>query len=173
MQKEPQDEILALAYYNCVKPPMDDQKTRDAFAKYLAARNVTEAYYWLRSRPEHEHTALLEILVEETLERSAWSSAAGNDVYPREDKAVEFVGLPFTEEEEAFVEKFLTEGRGRTFQGAQDSVLMRRIAMGRLGDVVGETGVRGRQIEGVNWMILKDSVKRGLGPRRDEEGFKV
>lgn len=173
VQKGTEDDILPLAYYNCVKPPLDDQKVRDEFAKYLSARNVTEAYYWIRDRPEYEHKPLLEILMEQTLERSAWSSSGENDSYTRQEKAMEFVSLPFTEDEEEFVEKFLTEGKGRTYQGAQDTVLMRRIAMGRLADVAGDTSTRGRKHDGVNWDVLKDGVKQGLGPRKDEENFVV
>jgi hypothetical protein len=164
------DAILPLAYYNCVQPPLADARVRDEFATYMAGRNVTETYAWIRERPEHEHTHLLEILMEQVLERSAWNN---DEAYLRSDKAVEFVSLPFTEDEEAFVEKFLTEGKGRTFQGAGDTLLMRRIAMGRLADVASEKGTRGRRMEGVTWEVLKDGVKAGLGPRREEEGFVV
>jgi len=173
MQENADDDILALAYYNCVKPPLEDQRTRNEFAKYMAARNVTETYYWIRSRPEYEHKPLLEILIEQTLERSAWSSGVEEEAYTREDRALEFVSLPFSEEEEQFVEKFLTEGKGRNYQGANDTLLMRRIAMGRLADVASEAGTRGRKHDGLNWEMLKDGVKRGLGPRKGEEGFTV
>jgi hypothetical protein len=173
VQRGTEDDILPLAYYNCVKPPLEDQKVRNEFAKYMSSRNVTEAYYWIRDRPEHEHKQLLEILMEQTLERSAWSRGVENELYTREDKAVEFVSLPFNDEEEEFIEKFLTEGKGRTYQGAQDTVLMRRIATGRLANVAGETGARGQRLGGVNWEMLKDGVKQGLGPRQDEESFVV
>jgi hypothetical protein len=173
VQRGTDDDILPLAYYNCVKPPLDDPKVRNEFAKYLSGRNVTETYYWIRDRPEHEHKQLLEILMEQTLERSAWSRVVENELYSREEKAVEFVSLPFNDEEEEFIEKFLTEGKGRTYQGAQDTVLMRRIATGRLADVASETGARGQRLGGVNWEMLKDGVKQGLGPRKDEENFVV
>jgi hypothetical protein len=173
LQKAAEDDILPLAYYNCVKPPLEEQKVRDEFAKYLAGRNVTETFYWIRTRPEYEHRPLLEILMEQTLERSAWSTRAEDEVYTREEKAMEFASLPFSDEEEEFVEKFLTEGKGRTYQGAQDTVLMRRIAMGRLTDVASEAATRGRKLDGVNWEMLKDGVKKGLGPRKDEAAFTV
>jgi hypothetical protein len=171
LPKDPKDDILALAYYNCVKPPLEDQKVRTEFAKYLSARNVTEMYYWIHSRAEYEQKPLLEILIEQTLERNAWSEGPEHDVYTRDAKAVELVSLPFTEEEEEFIEKFLTEGKGRTFQGAEDTVMMRRIATGKLADVAAEAGHRGFKKDGLNWEILKDGVKRGLGPRKDEEAF--
>lgn len=173
VQKAPEDDILPLAYYNCVKPPLEDQKVRNEFAKYLSLRNVTETYCWIRDRPEYEHKPLLEILIEQTLEHSNWSGVGEKDSYPRSDKAVEFVSLPFSEEEEEFVEKFLTEGKGRNFQGAQDTVLMRRVAMGRLADVANDHDTRGRRVDGVTWDLLKDGISHGLGPRKDEESFVV
>lgn len=171
VHKTEQDDILPLAYYNCVKPPLEDQKVRTEFAKYLADRNVTEMYHWIHTRPEYEQKPLLEILVEETLQKDAWGNGNTAPLYTREDKAMELVSLPFNEEEEQHIEKYLTEGKGRTFQGAEDTVMIRRIAMGRLTDVAGETGTRGRRLDGVNWEVLKDGVKRGLGPRKTEDGF--
>ncbi|CBX98024.1 hypothetical protein LEMA_P094330.1 [Plenodomus lingam JN3] len=172
VQKRKEDEVLPLAYYNCVKPPLDDEKVRVDFAKYLAGRNVTETYWWIHTRPEYEHKALLEILVEQTLEKGAWSSSPVDDGYSRSDKAVELVSLPLSDGEDEFIEKFLTEGKGRTFRGAEDTVMMRRIATGRLTQAVGENGLRGIRKDGVNWEILRDSMKNGLGPRRDE-GFRI
>ncbi|KAF3004970.1 hypothetical protein E8E13_008054 [Curvularia kusanoi] len=171
LQKGEQDEVLPLAYYNCVKPPLEDQKVRDEFVKYLSARNVTEAYYWIQTRPEYEQKPLLEILIEETLEKSAWAGSIPDENYLREDKAMELVGLPFTDQEDEFIEKFLTEGKGRTFRNAEDTVMMRRIAMGRLTDVVKDQNTRGRRMNGVTWDSLKDGVEKGLGPRRDEDRF--
>lgn len=173
MVRDTKDDILALAYYNCVKPPLEDEKTRVEFAKYLAGRNVTDMYDWIHSRPEHEQKPLLEILIDETLNHNAWSDRSEDGVYTRDAKAYELVSLPFTNEEEQFIEKFLTEGRGRTFQNAQDLVMMRRIATGKLADVAADVATRGRRLDGVNWDVLKDSVKRGLGPRKDEKDFVV
>jgi len=170
LEKSPADEILPLAYYNCVKPPLENTKTRNEFAKYMSARNVSETYFWIHTRPEYEQKPLLEILMEQTLERGGWSSD-DEGPYVREERAMEFVGLPLSEEEEAFVETFLTEGNGRTFQGAKDTLLMRRIATGRLADAASEAATRGRRHDGVTWDVLKDGVKRGLGPRKDEEVF--
>ncbi|KAF7451661.1 ELYS domain containing protein [Pyrenophora tritici-repentis] len=173
MSRDPKDDILALAYYNCVKPPLEDAGVRNEFAKYLTDRNVAEMYDWIHSRPEHEQKPLLEILIEQTLEKNAWVEGPERDLYTREAKCFELVSLPFTTEEEEFIEKFLTEGRGRTFQGAQDLVMMRRIATGKLADVAADAGIRGKRVDGINWEVLKDGVKRGLGPRKDEHGFSV
>ncbi|KAF3047526.1 hypothetical protein E8E12_009923 [Didymella heteroderae] len=171
VQKGEQDEVLPLAYYNCVKPPLEDQKVRNQFAKYLSGRNITETYYWIHTRPEYEQKPLLEILIEQTLEKSVWSNGVGEEVYAREDKAMELVSLPFSEEEEKFIEEFLTKGKGRTYRNAEDTVMMRRIAMGKLSNVAKDQDTRGRRIDGVDWDSLKDGIDRGLGPRRDEDGY--
>ncbi|KAL5120329.1 hypothetical protein ACEQ8H_001619 [Pleosporales sp. CAS-2024a] len=173
VSREPGDDVLPLAYYNCVKPPLEDPRVRNEFAKYLSARNVTETYYWIRDRPDYEHQPLLEILMEQTLDRSEWSEMSEDKPYTRQEKAMEFVSLPFSTDEEDFIEKFLTEGKGRTYQGAQDTVLMRRIATGKLVEVANDKNTRGRRLEGVNWEQLKDSVRQGLGPRKDEESFVI
>jgi hypothetical protein len=171
VQKGEQDEVLPLAYYNCVKPPLEDEKVRDEFAKYMSGRNVTETYYWIQTRPEYEQKHLLEILIEQTLEKSIWNNGVPDDMYTREEKAIELVSLPFSDQEDEFIEKFLTEGKGRAFRNAEDTVMMRRIAMGRLADVVKDQNTRGRRANGVNWDSLKDGVERGLGPRVDEDRF--
>ncbi|KAL1595601.1 hypothetical protein SLS59_008239 [Nothophoma quercina] len=169
VQKGEQDEVLPLAYFNCVRPPLEDQKVRNEFAKYLSRRNVTETYYWIHTRPEYEQKPLFEILIEQTLEKSVLDQ--GEEVYTREDKAMELVSLPFSEDEEEFVEKYLTEGKGRGFRNAEDTVMIRRIAMGKLTKVADDQGIRGRKVDGVNWDSLKNGIKRGLGPRAEEDGF--
>ncbi|KAL5387476.1 hypothetical protein PMIN02_008136 [Paraphaeosphaeria minitans] len=169
-------DILPLAYYNCVKPPLATEAVRQPFVQYLAARNVTETYYWIRARPDHEHRQLLEALVEQTLDHRAWGAGDPSvieSIYPRQEKAVELVGLPFSPEEEEWIEKSLTEGKGRTLKGAEDTVLMRKIATGRLHSFVAGKSKQGKAHHGVDWKTLKDGVKKGLGPREGEEGFKA
>ncbi|KAF2470432.1 uncharacterized protein BDR25DRAFT_393921 [Lindgomyces ingoldianus] len=158
--------VLPMAYYNCAKPPLVCEAAKTEFVRYMADRDVTETFYWIRGRPDHERRQLLEVLVEETLEPPI--QRISNEAYAREDRAEEFVSLPFDAVEEAWVEAFLTEGKGRNYRGAQDTVIMRRMATGRLRDAVGDRQVKGKRIEHVNWDVLKDGVRRGLGPRKDE-----
>ncbi|PVH97717.1 hypothetical protein DM02DRAFT_644043 [Periconia macrospinosa] len=167
--REWNEDILPLAYFNCADPPLDSDTVRLQFTKYMAMRNVTETYYWIRSRPEHEQRQLLEALVEQTL----YEGHEPADNYPAVDRAVEFTGLPFDEEEEKWLESFLTEGKGRKLPGAEDTVIMRRIANGRLRDVVGEEWPKGRKMDGVNWEVLRNGVKRGLGPRNHERDVPI
>lgn len=165
---------LPLAYWTAVQPPLEDREVRIAFAKYFAVRNVSETLYWLRERPEYEQEELLQVLVHGTLEPPSFV-IADEEEYTRADRAVELVGLPFTEEEEAVVERYLTEGKGRSLKGAQDTIMMRRIATGRLEQVV-DSGVkaRGAKHDGLDWDVLKRGVESGLGPRGDTaSAFKI
>lgn len=84
----------------------------------------------------------------------------------RSDKGVELINLPFDEEEESWFEEYLLTGKGRTLYGAKDTVIMRRIASGKMTETFHDsTGLSGRKLDGVNWDTLKDSIQRGAGPR--------
>ena len=113
----------------------------------------------------------MEALVEQTLGRQSWGKTNMEAIYSTQEKAVELISLPLTEQEDGWLEKFLTEGKGRTFKAAEDTVAMRRIARGQLREFAMANGARGRTHNGVNWEILKDGVQKGLGPRKDEDGF--
>jgi hypothetical protein len=160
--------VLPLAYFQCAGPPLEKQNVREEFVRYMSDRNVTETFYWIRTRPGHEQKHLLELLVKEILDGHEWGR--NDNVYSREEKATEFVSLPLSEEEEQWVEKYLTEGSGRNYKGAWDTVEMRRIATGRLGDALTGTTPKRRRVGQMDWDILRDGVKRGLGPREGEEG---
>lgn len=161
------NDVLPLAYYNCANPPLASVEVKTEFVKWMANCNTTETFYWIRGRPEHEHKLLMEILIEQTLQGSREFEAE----HSSESRALEFVGLPFTDDEERWIETFLTEGKGRNFSFAADTVLMRRLATGRMVDVANDTTTRGKRVNGINWEVLKDGVKNGLGPRHDESHF--
>ncbi|OCK86188.1 hypothetical protein K432DRAFT_341784 [Lepidopterella palustris CBS 459.81] len=158
-----EDARLALAYYHTVSPPLKSVEVRDRFFKYLADINVTEAFYWARARSGEEHRHLLELLIQQTLHSFAGEKRAA--------RGVELVDLPLSEEEEEWFEAYLIEGRGRLLHGARDTVMMRRIATGRLKEAVRDGGVKGRKYDDVSWEVVKDGIGRGLGPRKDEDSF--
>ncbi|KAF2791354.1 hypothetical protein K505DRAFT_280846 [Melanomma pulvis-pyrius CBS 109.77] len=164
-----ESDVLPLAYYNCAHPPLAKDDVKTEFIRYMAERNVTETFFWIRARPEHEQKALLEILLDEILERSPSGGSDQEGVYSREEKAMEFVGLPLDDAEERWVDAFLTEGPGRNLRGGPDTAILRRIAMGRLQPVAADVTTKGRKHGQVNWDLLKDGLKRGLGPRKDDE----
>jgi hypothetical protein len=77
------------------------------------------------------------------------------------------VGLPFNEEEEEWFEKYLIEGDGRNCNGANETLLIRRMATGRLKEAASVGGLRRMKTDHVQWGALKDGIQRGLGPRSD------
>ncbi len=89
VQGSPTDDMLPLAYYNCVMPPLEDQKVRNEYARYISARNVTETYCWIQERPDYEQNSLLEILVEQTLEKTAYDSSDTSYTRERESDGVD------------------------------------------------------------------------------------
>lgn len=166
--QDPSVHVLPLAYYNCANPPLESEEVKIEYTKYLARRTVTETFYWIRERAEYEQHQLLGALIKETLQGSI--SRSDEPTLSKEERATELISLPFTDEEEQWIEKFLTEGDGRNLPHAADTVLMRRIATGRLYTAAGDLPVKGRKHDHVNWEILKDGVKNGLGPRT-ADGF--
>jgi hypothetical protein len=164
-------EILPLAYYNCANPPLASEEVKTEFVKYMARRNVTETFFWIRDRPEYEQKQLLGTFIKEILQGSLLEGEK-EGALSREEKAAELVGLPFTDEEESWMETFLTEGDGRAYTNAADTVLMRRIATGRLYVAASDVQAKNRKHDHLTWEILKDGVKKGLGPRTGD-GFKA
>ncbi|KAF2258566.1 hypothetical protein CC78DRAFT_504417 [Lojkania enalia] len=158
--------ILPMAYYNCVKPPLTNEEAKVEFLRYMANRSITEAFYWIRSRPEIERRQLFEIVIEMTLEYTIHTRISQE--YSQEDRAMEFISLPFEKKEEKWVEQFLIEGRGRNFRQAKETVLMMKMATGRLNEVADENLLKGRNHGDVNWEMLKNGIKRGLGPRDED-----
>lgn len=84
----------------------------------------------------------------------------------RSERGVELVNLPLNEEEERWFQEYLLSGKGRTLQGAKDTVTMRRIAVGKITEAFEDKAGSNRgQLHGLNWDILKGSLEKGAGPR--------
>ena len=83
------------------------------------------------------------------------------------DRSVELLNLPFTGEEEAWFEEYLSNGEGRQIRKASDTLLIRKIATGRFTESLAVKGVVVRTIGGMDWNTLSDAVQDGLGPRLD------
>ena len=68
---------------------------------------------------------------------------------------MELIVLPFDHEEEDWFEEYLLRGKGKGLYGAKDTVIARRIATGRDGDVEGlAKEIRERKIDGLSWVGL-------------------
>lgn len=164
-----EEEILPLAYFQTVQPALSTPSVRRKYFQYLAQHNITEAYFFLRRQPEHEHRPFLEILIQEALHSKHQHSED-----EKAQKALELIELPLTEEEEQWLESYLLEGKGRNLHGAKDTVTVRRMATGKMIDALNEAKhLSGRRIDGVSWDGLKEGMGRGAGRRRDMQVFKM
>ena len=147
-----------MAYYHTVAPPLTSAKVLDAFFSIFCRSSITEAFYFSRGHSDEVHRHLVEQLV--GFVHSGVSGAT------RSERGVELVNLPFDEEEERWFEEYLLSGKGRTLQGAKDTVTMRRIAIGKITEAFNDkTGSNRGQLHGLNWDILRGSLNKGAGPR--------
>jgi len=145
------DPSLAMAYYVTVSPPLRNQQTLDAYFKLLLRTSVVEAYHFAKRQPIAKHRMLFEELIL-SIHQEEPSPA-------RAERATLLVGMPFTEDEEAWFEDYLLHGKGATCHGAKDSVVMRRVATGRsLSDVKELDRLREENLGGIGW----DNVKAEL-----------
>lgn len=172
-----EDLHLPLSYYQSVSPGITSPEIRDAYFKYLARLSVTEAYSFARSQQPHNiRVHLLELLATSVL--SSNNTSNGSD--DRAARGLEFVDLPFDEEEEEeLFANYLLRGKGKSLPGAKDTVMMRWIAKGDMqkalslgGDDAGGCHNQprlggGRKHDGVNWDAVKEGIERGLGSRKD------
>ena len=142
-----------MAYYVTVSPPLQDSRTLAAYFSILCQNSVTEAYYFAKRQNEAKHKSLLEDLI------VAVHSEGGSEA--RADRALTLLSLPFTEEEEAWFEECLLYGKAASCNQAKDSVIMRRIAMGRDYEGIGALDrLRGHKINGINWDDVRISMQK-------------
>jgi len=123
----------------------------------MCTASLTEAFYFSRSQGPLRHEQLFEQLIHSVL-----SSHAGD---ARGNRARELISLPLDEEEEGWFEAFLLEGKGHALPGARDTVMMRKVATGRVVEAV-EFGrkLTGRKFDGVNWASLREGLQLGAKP---------
>ena len=123
----------------------------------MCTASLTEAFYFSRSQGALRHQQLFEQLISSVL-----SSHAGD---ARGNRARELIALPLDEEEGSWFEEFLLEGKGHSLPGARDTVMMRKVATGRIVEAV-EFGrqLTGRKFDGVNWANLREGLQQGAKP---------
>ncbi|OAX85476.1 hypothetical protein ACJ72_00155 [Emergomyces africanus] len=152
---ENDDDSLATAYYLTVSPPLASPKALNAYFALLCRTHITEAFYFTRKQPSPtSHRDLLEQLILFVLSTTKPGEA-------RAKRAMELINLPFNAEEENWFEECLLTGKARNLPGAKDTVMMRRVATGRLQDLNSgdlET-LGGRKIEGLNWDDLRKNLR--------------
>ncbi|KAL8818588.1 MAG: hypothetical protein Q9223_002813 [Gallowayella weberi] len=117
------DDKLPLAYYYTVSPAITSPKILEALFSKIAISSVTEAFFWSRKQGEPNHQELFQQLILTVLD-----GPEGDD---RARRSVELIHLPFSKEEEAWFEAFLSDGEGRDLRGAKDTLAVRAIATGK------------------------------------------
>jgi len=117
------DYDLALSYFYAVQPVLKSSKALQLLFCAMAQTNVTEALLYSRTYPEHTRELLFRQLVAEILDSGTLAQA--------DDLAF----LPFDFAEEAWFEEYLSNGEGRNFKKAEDTLLVRIITRGRYGEV--------------------------------------
>lgn len=141
-----------IAYYHTACPPLASEKVQKAFFETLCRASITESFYFTRKHDETERRKYLELLIYFVL-----NTGAGQI---RSNRATELIGLPLDDREEEWFEECLLRGRGRSLHGAKDTVMMRRLASGKFSNLSTDLeSLGGKKIDGVNWDVLKQSMK--------------
>ncbi|KAI1407977.1 nuclear pore complex assembly-domain-containing protein [Hypoxylon sp. FL1857] len=141
------DYSLALAYYHTVQPIIQSPQALGLLFDALARSSVIDAFQFSRSHADFMRRQLFQRLVISVLESAHKKESV--------DKALELTSLPFDAQEEQWFQECLDSGEGKRLPGANDTLLMRRIATGRVGHG-GEPG---------NWAVILEGFKTGSGGR--------
>lgn len=129
----------------------------------MCSASITEAFFFSRSHGEWIHQHLFEQLVS-----FVHASSEGDT---RAARAVELTGLPLDENEETWLEEYMIKGKGRLLFGAKDTIMMRRITMGRAQEAIEfSENMSGRTIDGVNWTALREGLQQGSKPQAVMKG---
>lgn len=155
---DPDNLSLALAYYHTVQPALKTPKAVDSLFQAMASASVTQAFYFARAQPENIHKQLFEMLISEVFQDYHEPAQMG-------DRSVELVNLPFASDEEQWFEEYLTHGEGRSLRRAADTVMMRKIAIGKFEAALKVNGTYTKTLDGLNWDTIADALEDGMGPR--------
>jgi len=149
------DPALATAYYIAVSPPLKDQAALEAYFQLLLRNNLVEAYYFAKKQDHLRHKALFEELVITVHQETPGSEHA--------ERATLLAGLRFTAEEDRWFEECLLNGGGSKLAGAKDSVMARRIALGRsTSDISALNRLKGEDIAGVSWDYVRTGITQAV-----------
>ncbi|PNP60321.1 hypothetical protein THARTR1_00345 [Trichoderma harzianum] len=136
------DYDLALSYFHTVQPVLKTSKALELIFGAMAQTNVTEALLYSRTHPDHTREQLFRQLIAETL---------GN----KSEQEGELAFLPFDSIEEAWFEEYLSTGDGRNLKKAKDTILVRKIASDRFGEIR-------TQRTSSQWGPVLEGIKSGI-----------
>ncbi|PIG78964.1 hypothetical protein AARAC_010147 [Aspergillus arachidicola] len=146
------DDSLVMAYYLTVSPPLASTKVQKAFFKILCRSSITEAFYFTRNYDDSLRQNYLAQLIE-----FVHSTEAGET---RSKRAMELIGLPFDDQEEGWFEDCLLRGNAKGLHGSKDTVMMRRLATGKLENLSADLeSLGGKKVDGLNWDILRQGIQ--------------
>lgn len=146
-ERADEDHKLPLAYYHTVEPVLKNPAAFEALLDAKTRTNLFEAVMFARARPESMRELLFRRIITNVL-----SGPKGDQ---NAERASELVALPLDPLEERWFEEFLTEGEGKRLKAAKDTLMMRRIATGRITN----TGEKG------TWGTVMESFRVGSGGR--------
>lgn len=74
-----------------------------------------------------------------------------------------FISLPLNDIEDKWVTEYIKDGQGKKLPHTKDTLIMRGLMKGDV-RVLEDDGDKkgGEKINGVNWAILKEGLRRGL-----------
>ncbi|TFB06529.1 Protein ELYS [Trichoderma ghanense] len=136
------DYDLALSYFHTVQPVLKTSRALELIFGAIAQTTVTEALLYSRTYPEHTREQLFRQMVAETLGSKS-------------DQADELAFLPFDSTEEAWFEEYLSTGEGRNLKKAKDTLLVRKIASDRFGEIR-------TQRTSSQWGPVLEGIKMGI-----------
>ncbi|CAF9906964.1 hypothetical protein IMSHALPRED_005405 [Imshaugia aleurites] len=145
------DATLPIAYYQTVSPAITSGKVLETYFLTLCRVSITEAFYFSRTQGDLNHRVLFEKLIKFVHANSHGTTKA--------TRGVELVNLPLNEEEESWFTEFLEDGKGRNLAGANDTLIMRAIAIGRTESVSLDRRGNSQKIDGVDWNTLRGGMR--------------
>lgn len=160
------DPTLSLAYYHSAQPTLSNQQTIDYLLSQLVKSSVTEAFYFTRARNEYCRQQTFELLIKLVLSQTPTDVIA--------ERCLELINLPFTPQEERWFEEYLLLREGKTLNGAKDVLMMRSVGIGKFKEFLSLEFLSLKNpkkeiVNGVNWNLISNAVRTGLGPRLSTE----
>ena len=74
-----------------------------------------------------------------------------------------FISLPLNDTEDSWVTEYIKDGQGKKLPHAKDTLIMRGLMKGDVRVLEDDGDKKGdEKINGVNWAILKEGLRRGL-----------
>ncbi|KAF2400006.1 hypothetical protein EJ06DRAFT_549394 [Trichodelitschia bisporula] len=155
--QDPKDAALAHGYALAVEPPLRDSELKRKYFGMLARTAVPEALFFARTQPAETRRGMVCALIAAVIgegEDVPGAEMAGAERADRAKRALELVDLPLDQLEEEWFEEYL-QGEGRGLKRAGDALMMRRISLGRVGEV---------RRDGT-WGEILEGLAKGKGPR--------